>query len=73
MKTWYDKRAKSRYFNVGNQVLVFFPTPHAHQPLQARYVLWSVYTSLQRKLMKLILLLIPQIDASVRDYVTSTC
>ena len=35
MKTWYDKRAKSRHFNIGDQVLVLLPIPR--QPLQARY------------------------------------
>ena len=36
MKTWYDKRAKSRHFNIGDQVLVLLPIPR--QSLQARYL-----------------------------------
>ena len=45
MKIWYDKRAKSRNFKVGEKVLVLLPIPH--QLLQARYfgpytVIWKV-------------------------------
>ena len=35
MKTWYDKRAKSRQFKIRDQVLVLLPIPR--RPLQARY------------------------------------
>ena len=35
MKVWYDRRARHRQFNIGDEVLVLFPiTGH---PLQARY------------------------------------
>ena len=35
MKTWYDRKARDRCFNVGDQVLVLLPV--LGQPLQARY------------------------------------
>ena len=35
MKTWYDKKAKSRSFKVGEKVLALLPIPQ--HPLQARY------------------------------------
>jgi len=35
IKTWYDKKAKSRQFHVGEKVLALLPIPS--QPLQARY------------------------------------
>ena len=35
MKTWYDKRARTRVFKPGDQVLVLLPI-HSH-PLQAHY------------------------------------
>ena len=35
MKTWYDKKAKSRSFKVGEKVLALLPIPQC--PLQARY------------------------------------
>ena len=44
MKTWYDKRAKSRHFNAGDQVLVLLPIPR--QPLQARY--FGPYTIMKK-------------------------
>ena len=44
MKTWYDKRAKSRSFKVGEKVLVLLPIPQ--QPLQARY--FGLYTVIQK-------------------------
>ena len=44
MKTWYDKRAKSRHFNVGDQVLVLLPIPR--QPLQAQY--FGPYTIMKK-------------------------
>ena len=44
MKTWYDKGAKSRHFNVGDQVLVLLPIPR--QPLQARY--FGLYTIIKK-------------------------
>ena len=36
MKTWYDKDARERQFNVGDQVLVLLPIPGS--PLQARFI-----------------------------------
>ena len=35
MKTWHDKKAKNRQFQVGDKVLVLLPIPY--QPLQAQY------------------------------------
>ena len=35
MKVWYDRKAKSRYFEPGDRVLVLFPV--AGNPLQAKY------------------------------------
>ena len=35
MKVWYDRKARGRSFNPGDQVLVLLPI--IGQPLQARY------------------------------------
>ena len=35
MKVWYDRKAKSRYFERGDRVLVLFPV--VGNPLQAKY------------------------------------
>ena len=35
MKVWYDKKARTRTFSQGYEVLVFLPNPG--EPLQAKY------------------------------------
>ena len=37
MKVWYDRKAKSRCFELGDRVLVLFPVVGTCNPLQAKY------------------------------------